>query len=617
MTQQIPIPIAKDSKVPIIVGITGHRWIMPEGHDGIQQIFNELFDSYPNTPIVVLSPLADGADRLIARIAVNNREKGKDVSLICPLPMSADEYSNDFNDPKFPNSKDEFYEYLKDKCDAWFDLPLVDDNTPANIAAGYKNEITGKADPGPRNEQYKQVGIYVAQYSHILIGLWDGQTVENTGGTYQILKLRNEGKLKKNRNLLDEIDGGPIYHFPTTRIDKNSSAEIGEKREIFPGMDPDPTTETDDTAQGDKKEKFHRVLRGLESYNTDIEAKIVELKKTIDENPWPLLFPKEVEGLPDFSRRILHYFNIADALAIHYQTIFNRALKALFVIVIIALAFLEVYAHKKIDMPFLLLGYPVILGVGWTVFWLAKRSDIQNKYLDYRALAEGLRVQLFWVLSGRCDEVVDFYLPKQRSELDWIKYAVRSINRPFTKEEFADRDSIGHGLTATTADGFRSLVLPRWVNDQAKYFTEIKVPALRKQLRSNHLYSRIFIVAGVVISVLLFLTQMACIYGYQCSQNPWFSNIQHFSIIGIAMALAIGAAIGGYTEKAAISALLKRYSWMSGIFNRAGKDLERLVDENKLGEAQDLVIELGKAALDENADWLIIRRERELEVPTG
>jgi protein-S-isoprenylcysteine O-methyltransferase Ste14 len=40
----------------------------------------------------------------------------------------------------------------------------------------------------------------------------------------------------------------------------------------------------------------------------------------------------------------------------------------------------------------------------------AKRRDYQNKYLDYRALAEGLRVQLFWWLSGLKEAVADHYL---------------------------------------------------------------------------------------------------------------------------------------------------------------------------------------------------------------
>jgi len=38
---------------------------------------------------------------------------------------------------------------------------------------------------------------------------------------------------------------------------------------------------------------------------------------------------------------------------------------------------------------------------------------------------EGLRVQLFWNLAGLSDEVADHYLRQQRTELEWIRNAIR------------------------------------------------------------------------------------------------------------------------------------------------------------------------------------------------
>ena len=39
--------------------------------------------------------------------------------------------------------------------------------------------------------------------------------------------------------------------------------------------------------------------------------------------------------------------------------------------------------------------------------------------------------------------------------------------------------------------------------------------------------------------------------------------------------------------------------------------------EGKRHEAQELLIELGKEALGENGDWMLLHRERPLEVPKG
>ena len=48
----------------------------------------------------------------------------------------------------------------------------------------------------------------------------------------------------------------------------------------------------------------------------------------------------------------------------------------------------------------------------------------EAKYQDYRALAEGLRVQFYWSLCGLADDVADHYIPMQRDELDWIGMAI-------------------------------------------------------------------------------------------------------------------------------------------------------------------------------------------------
>lgn len=48
----------------------------------------------------------------------------------------------------------------------------------------------------------------------------------------------------------------------------------------------------------------------------------------------------------------------------------------------------------------------------------------EQQYLDWRSLAEALRVQLFW-LAVR-SSVADHYLSGDRDELDWIRQAARN-----------------------------------------------------------------------------------------------------------------------------------------------------------------------------------------------
>jgi len=91
--------------------VTGHR--DPRGEDiealkrRVGQVFDGLARDYLTadgaTPIVVLSSLAEGADQLVASVAL---ERG--AILIAPLPMPLEEYRKDFQFGLTPNALSEF-----------------------------------------------------------------------------------------------------------------------------------------------------------------------------------------------------------------------------------------------------------------------------------------------------------------------------------------------------------------------------------------------------------------------------------------------------------------------------------------------------------------------------
>src|SRR5207249_3830010 len=82
-------------------------------------------------------------------------------------------------------------------------------------------------------------------------------------------------------------------------------------------------------------------------------------------------------------------------------------------------------SHIFADQNFLLL-YLLAFSFAFAWFYRARALELKTKYLDYRALAEGLRIQFFWQLADLKDSVADYYMRKQKSELDWIRNAVRT-----------------------------------------------------------------------------------------------------------------------------------------------------------------------------------------------
>ena len=250
-----------DSLIPIVVGITGHRDLrfddIPRLEEEVRKIFLNLKHNYPDTPLITLSPLAEGADRLVARIGL---EQG--AQLYVPLPLPRAEYEKDFNTPE---SGSEFNQLIEQSAEC-FELPLLIGNTPENIR-----------EYGPeRNLQYTQVGAFIVRHSHVLIALWDGTDNGLEGGTAQIVDFKLNGILEPYTPLkypLDLIDTGPVYHIVTPRQrNPQPQGEPFSFKLLLPLLESDDTAEQ--KAHFGMLERINNFNRNLTELASRVEQKI-------------------------------------------------------------------------------------------------------------------------------------------------------------------------------------------------------------------------------------------------------------------------------------------------------------------------------------------------------
>ena len=577
--------VARNSAIPIIIGVTGHRDLrptdLPRLKDQVRAILSELRDHHRKTPLLVLSPLAEGADRLVANIAL---EQG--ARLVVPLPLAREEYEKDFETQE---SKNDFSDLLKQawKC---FELPLAQGNTSANTQG-----------PGPaRNKQYALVGAYIARHSHILIALWDGEQAGREGGTGQIVDFKLNGipaPFARARKPLDIVDNGPVYQIVTPRTVTPNPKGTPFNLEIrFP----------DGWKSSESLEKsYGRILKQMNTFNDDAlrltKTRALSLKTNRD-----FLIPEQESlHLSETARLILDQYAVADALALYFQKRRRYTLITLFLVAVLAVLSFEVYAHL-LAHPFVLAIYPLSLASAVSLFFLAKRKEFQNKHLDYRALAEGLRVQLFWDLAGLSDEVADHYLRQHRTELEWIRNAIRGLNVLAEPDCVSGNPANEEGSSAAMVD----CVLKHWVEDQRTFFDRATRRDHSKLARRETLAQALFgfglALAALVVALHLFLPDFG-------ESSHW----RHLLIVVMGITPAIAAAIGGYAEKMAFSAQAKRYDWMKALFDRAANQLRLLVDRKDYSGAQQLIFDLGKEALEEHGDWVMIHRERTADVYKG
>jgi len=190
-------------KQPLILAVTGHRDVYPDDvpilKAKIGELIDELHATYPDTPLRLLSALAEGADRIAAQVALD-----QGLELMAPLPMSAAEYEKDF-----PESIIEFRQLLAEAENSGgvYVLPLAPGNNDQDIRH-YGTE---------RDRQYEQVGKYLAQQCHILLALWDGIASEKIGGTAHTIRYKLSEHSFNRATEFDTQQPGIIYHIPTRR----------------------------------------------------------------------------------------------------------------------------------------------------------------------------------------------------------------------------------------------------------------------------------------------------------------------------------------------------------------------------------------------------------------
>ena len=111
-------------------------------------------------------------------------------------------------------------------------------------------------------------------------------------------------------------------------------------------------------------------------------------------------------AVPSSIRDVDRCFGAADWLAIHFRKRVSAGLYWLthIVAVLMGLSFIVYSEYDGLD--WLVLVFLALFFGGVALYLWSERRQWHRKYLDYRALAEGLRVQIYWLLVGRCRHFV-------------------------------------------------------------------------------------------------------------------------------------------------------------------------------------------------------------------
>jgi hypothetical protein len=143
------------------VGVTGHRLLADP--DAVAAAVDGVLDrlvAEPETRLVAVSSLAEGADRVVAERVLARPGSSLDVV----LPLRAGDYVADFADE---SSRADFDRLLG--AAARVDVVPTDDADPSREAA------------------YARAGTAMLRACDLLLALWDGQPSRGRGGTAEVV----------------------------------------------------------------------------------------------------------------------------------------------------------------------------------------------------------------------------------------------------------------------------------------------------------------------------------------------------------------------------------------------------------------------------------------------
>lgn len=559
-------------QAPLVIGVTGHRDLRPEDIEQLERkvkhIFRRLREQYPFTPFLVLSPLAEGADRLVARVALSSDVGAR---LVAPLPMPAAQYEEDFQEP---GSLDEFRDLLS-KADDWFELSRGDGN---------------------RDKCYEAVGVFVARHSQLLIALWDGVDTGKRGGTWEVIQLQTQGPPKRGCDL-QPPELFPVYHLVTPR--RSNPTPAGEPfhlREIHP-----PVFHRSERAEAYYAKLFHN----LDRFNRWIAESGEKFGAESERSKRSVLGTFQEADFSESERLALDRYAVANALAIRFRRLTFRAHLSLHAWVLASFFCFVLFAHLGHFHPGWLILALVFLSVGYWHHRRARSIALDDQSQDYRAVAEGARVRFFWTVAGIDESVQDNYLNTQRTELDWIRNGLRGWAFASPARASAPQPQAREPL---------EFAFQRWVENQSKYFKEAAEHNVERSERAE-LFTKICVVLTLVtagaVGILAIVNRWFEFGWWEPETREWLA----WPVTAIELFLALAALAHHFSDRMAYREHAKQYSRMNGVFrNAVGMIREKLAREDYSG-ARDCLTALGKEALAENGEWVLVHRERPLELP--
>ena len=280
-----------------------------------------------------------------------------------------------------------------------------------------------------------------------------------------------------------------------------------------------------------------------------------------------------MDGITDSPlKEIDTLYGAADVLSIRNAEKHRRILLMLSIAgTLLTLSFL---LYDEVELHGLIIACGVMVLCLFFIRRTAERLECHRKYLQYRVLAESLRVQFFLSLAGLRTQVAEILPWSVRRGIPWIREVLAEIPQ--------------------TACSSKQPILDCWVRDQKQYHQDaLKNAEIKNQTDGRVARIVLLITIGAYVTALLF--ELAAGRYHVGSADA--DRIRVVLKITLGTMSAITLFMGNYYGKMSLSNRIDDHKRMIALYEKAEEEIL------KNGENENLLLFLAREFLNENSTW--------------
>ncbi|HPW53799.1 MAG TPA: hypothetical protein PLI19_02495 [Erysipelotrichaceae bacterium] len=271
-------------------------------------------------------------------------------------------------------------------------------------------------------------------------------------------------------------------------------------------------------------------------------------------------------------------FGLADALSIKNGKRHRKILLGLSIVsTLLTFTFL---IYDEVEMYGLIFACAALLSGLFVLGYYSRKSDYHRKYLQYRILAEALRLQYYLSLAAVKTNVVEIMPWSIRKSVVWIEEVLKTVPVAVAPKKHS--------------------VLKCWIVAQKSYHEK----ALIRTEKKNH-QDKTISKSVTFVTVMTYL--LALIFELSVYQHSTFSVDVNLIRMILKIVLGTMSAItlftGSYYGKMSLASKIDDHKRMIALYQKSEEEILRH------GETDQLLLSLAREYLNENSSWYAYQKK--------